>query len=77
MKYSIREYALAHNLTIHMVFTHAWREHFDRTPDFFRVKEDVQTYIKYGAIPPYVASFMKDKYKPRVSKDFKPYWVMA
>lgn len=73
MKQTIRGYANANRMTLHQAFCKAWRFEYDQTPSYFVIKEDIERYTKVGAIPPYVASFLK-KQKPSILSYF-PYWL--
>ena len=75
MKYTIRGYALAHRMTLHQVFCKAYRERYGHTPNFQGIREDIDRYENYGAVPPYISDFLSTAKMP--VRSYIPYWVPA
>ena len=75
MTHTAKGYALAHGLSLHQVFVKAWRETYDQTPNFKLIQTDTDRYMNYGAVPPYVMQFLKDKPIERWRFSSTPYYT--
>lgn len=74
MKPNAKGYALAHGISLHQVFTKAWRDTYDQTPNFNQISTDTDRYINFGAVPPYVQLFLKKQKVERITH--VPYYAM-
>lgn len=77
MKYNVRGYALSRGLTLHQVFHCAWRDKYGQKPDYDMVRGDIDRYLNFGAVPPYLSHFIESQRtkRPLRTPSYFAYWT--